>query len=72
MSKKRRKTEAAFRTLTGNELFWWRIYDKMLRRLSQRGRMDANSILPGDDTEMLPETYVVFITENDVFEGNYG
>ncbi len=34
--------------------------------------MDANSILPGDDTEMLPETYVVFITENDVFEGNYG
>ena len=44
----------------------------MLRRLSQRGRMDANSILPGDDTVMLPETYVVFITENDVFEGNYG
>lgn len=32
--------------------------------------MDANSILPGDDTEMLAETYVVFITENDVLEGN--
>ena len=32
--------------------------------------MDANSVLPGDDTEMLAETYVVFITENDVLEGN--
>jgi len=31
--------------------------------------MDANSILLGDDTEMLPETYVIFITENDVLEG---
>lgn len=31
--------------------------------------MDANSILPGDDTEMLPETCVIFITENDVLEG---
>jgi len=32
--------------------------------------MDANSILSGDDTEKLPETYVVFITENDVLKGN--
>lgn len=32
--------------------------------------MDANAILPGDDTELLPETYVIFITENDVLEGN--
>lgn len=32
--------------------------------------MDANSILPGDDTELLPETYVIFITENDVLGGN--
>lgn len=31
--------------------------------------MDANSILPGDDTELLPETYVIFITESDVLEG---
>lgn len=32
--------------------------------------MDANAILPGDATELLPETYVIFITENDVLEGN--
>ena len=32
--------------------------------------MDANAILPGDDTERLPETYVIFITENDVLRGN--
>lgn len=32
--------------------------------------MDANAILPGDDTELLPETYVIFITENDVLRGN--
>ncbi len=31
--------------------------------------MDAIAILPGDDTELLPETYVIFITENDVLEG---
>ena len=32
--------------------------------------IDANAILPGDDTELLPETYVIFITENDVLKGN--
>ncbi len=32
--------------------------------------MDANAILPGDDTELLPETYVIFIIENDVLRGN--
>lgn len=32
--------------------------------------MDANAILPGDDTEYLPETYVIFITENDVLGKN--
>ena len=32
--------------------------------------MDANAILLGDDTELLPETYVIFITENDVLRGN--
>ena len=32
--------------------------------------IDANAILPGDDIELLPETYVIFITENDVLEGN--
>ena len=25
--------------------------------------MDGNAILPGDDIELLPETYVIFITE---------
>lgn len=28
--------------------------------------LDANVLLAGDDTESLPETYVIFITENDV------
>lgn len=32
--------------------------------------MDANVILPGDDTEYLPETYVIFITERDVLHRN--
>jgi len=32
--------------------------------------MDANSLLVGDDYEQLPETYVIFITENDVLHGN--
>ncbi len=32
--------------------------------------IDANTILPGDDTELLPETYVIFITENDALKGN--
>lgn len=32
--------------------------------------MDANAISSGDDTELLPETYVIFITENDVLESN--
>lgn len=29
--------------------------------------MDANMILPGDDVELLPENYVIFITEEDIF-----
>ena len=29
--------------------------------------IDANTILPGEDTEGLPDTYVIFITEQDVF-----
>ena len=32
--------------------------------------MDANSLLVGDDYEQLSETYVIFITENDVLHGN--
>lgn len=28
--------------------------------------MDANAIISGEETEKLPETYVIFITENDV------
>ena len=33
--------------------------------------IDANILLAGDDTKNLPETYVIFITENDVMEENY-
>ena len=29
--------------------------------------MDAREVLPGDDTEKLPETYVIFITEKDFY-----
>lgn len=32
--------------------------------------IDANVLLPGDDTDKLPETYVIFITESDVLGGN--
>lgn len=32
--------------------------------------MDANNLPAGDDTENLPETYVIFITENDVLGKN--
>ena len=32
--------------------------------------LDANVLSPGKSAEMLPETYVIFITENDVFGGN--
>ena len=31
--------------------------------------LDANSLLPRQDFDKLPETYVVFITEHDVFKG---
>ena len=31
--------------------------------------MDADIALPGEDTEKLPETYVILITENDVLKG---
>lgn len=32
--------------------------------------MDANILLTGDDTESLPENFVIFITEHDVIGGN--
>lgn len=32
--------------------------------------IDANVLLPGDDPDDLPETYVIFITENDVIGKN--
>lgn len=32
--------------------------------------IDANALLPGSDFEDLPETYVIFITENDVLGGD--
>lgn len=31
--------------------------------------MDANSLLPGDNYDNLPESYVIFITEHDVLKG---
>ncbi len=30
--------------------------------------LDANTLLPGEDFEQLPETYVIFITEHDVLK----
>ena len=32
--------------------------------------LDANSLMPSTEFEELPETYVIFITENDVLGGN--
>lgn len=32
--------------------------------------LDAHILKPGDDTENIPDTYVIFITENDVMKGN--
>ncbi len=32
--------------------------------------LDAHILKPGDDTETLPDSYVIFITENDVMKGN--
>jgi len=32
--------------------------------------LDAHILKPGDDTEALPDSYVIFITENDVMKGN--
>ena len=31
--------------------------------------MDANSLLPGDNYDNLPESYIIFITEHDVLKG---
>ena len=31
--------------------------------------MDANSLLPGENCDNLPESYVIFITEHDVLKG---
>lgn len=32
--------------------------------------LDAHILKPGDDTEDIPDSYVIFITENDVMKGN--
>lgn len=32
--------------------------------------LDAHILRPGDDTEDIPDSYVIFITENDVMKGN--
>ena len=34
------------------------------------GILDSNALLPGDDFEKLPETYIIFITEKDVLKKN--
>jgi hypothetical protein len=39
--------------------------DKIKKVRYNSSLMDANSILPGDDVGMLPETYVIMITEED-------
>ena len=33
--------------------------------------LDAHILKPGEDTENIPDTYVIFITENDVMKGKY-
>ncbi|MCI8285481.1 MAG: hypothetical protein HFE90_09515 [Firmicutes bacterium] len=32
--------------------------------------LDAHILKPGDDTEDIPDSYIIFITENDVIKGN--
>lgn len=32
--------------------------------------LDAHILKPGDNTEDIPDSYVIFITENDVMKGN--
>jgi len=32
--------------------------------------LDAHILKPGDDTEDIPDSYVIFITENDIMQGN--
>jgi len=32
--------------------------------------LDAHILKPGEDTEDIPDSYVIFITENDVMKGN--
>ena len=32
--------------------------------------LDAHILKPGDDTEDIPDSYVIFITENDIMKGN--
>lgn len=32
--------------------------------------LDAHILNPGDDTENIPDSYVIFITENDIMKGN--
>lgn len=32
--------------------------------------LDAHILKPGDDTENIPDSYVIFITENDIMKGN--
>ena len=38
--------------------------------LAENSLLDAHILKPGDDTEDIPDSYVIFITENDVMKGN--
>ena len=62
-----RARTASIKNLQGRSI---RMDVKTIRARYNSSLIDANAILPGDDTELLPETYVIFITENDVLKGN--
>ena len=38
--------------------------------MAENSLLDAHILKPGDDTEDIPDSYVIFITENDVMKGN--
>lgn len=42
----------------------------MQRHVANSSMLDANNLLPGEDFDSLPETYVIFITERDVLKLN--
>lgn len=58
----------------------WKEFDVEIQRAdagagAKRARynsslLDAHILKPGDDTDDIPDSYVIFITENDVMKGN--